>query len=70
MYQLWCLLYAQVCKNYRDGDTCVHACPPPVSLQNYDLALNVNFKYEFGGMCVSECQGRISPVYLARLVSK
>ncbi|VDD80058.1 unnamed protein product [Mesocestoides corti] len=44
-----------VCKNYRDGDTCVHRCPPPLSLQNYRLALNVNFKYEFAGFCVEEC---------------
>ncbi|VDK40887.1 unnamed protein product [Taenia asiatica] len=44
-----------VCRNLRDGDRCVDKCPPPATVQNYRLTLNVNFSYEFNGFCVKEC---------------
>ncbi|KAM7536351.1 hypothetical protein Aperf_G00000083560 [Anoplocephala perfoliata] len=43
------------CKNFRDGEKCEDSCPQPVTIQNYQLTLNVNFKYEFNGFCVSDC---------------
>ncbi|CUT99106.1 melanoma receptor tyrosine protein kinase [Echinococcus multilocularis] len=44
-----------VCRSLRDGNRCVDKCPPPSTVQNYRLTLNVNFSYEFNGFCVKEC---------------
>ncbi|KAL5106215.1 hypothetical protein TcWFU_005081 [Taenia crassiceps] len=44
-----------VCRDLRDGNRCVDKCPPPTTVQNYRLTLNVNFSYEFNGFCVKEC---------------
>lgn len=57
---VYCIyIVPQACKNFRDGEKCVESCPQPTTIQHYRLTLNVNFKYEFNGFCVSDCPSKL-----------